>query len=529
MIALAGSITEQIHTKMKITLSYTIVSILLVMSLSSDAQNDTAYIFTYGGPGHDHCREIEPTSDGGFILVGSTGSFGNGSSDIYLVKIDSNCIHQWSKAIGGTNVEWGYSVKQTFDGGYIIAGYTNSFGAGGYDMYLVKTDSLGDTLWTKTYGGSDWDFGYSIQITPDSGFIICGETYSFGNGNSDVYVVKTNKSGDILWTKAFGGTDTDIGHSVIISNDSNYVIVGETSSFGLDSSDVYLLKIDQNGDTLWTKRYGGTKDDIGYGIDKTSDNGYIIVGSTNSFSPGDKDVYMLKTDSLGILEWTSLQGDITINTDTDDEGRDVKQLPDGKYIIIGYTKSFGILGVSNLYAVLTDSGGGWISAPSFGQYGLGEGFSMVIGSNGNYFFAGNADNYGSGLTDMLLIKVDSIKNPNAILINIFNDTTITKIVSIDNIFISKQKTVNIYPNPLSNSATIDISAIANNSTNMDFVLYDLLGQKVKVINNIKTDKFQFIRDNLSDGIYFYKIYTNSENVFNKSTSIFTGKIILTSE
>jgi hypothetical protein len=167
------------------------------------------------------------------------------------------------------------------------------------DVYLIKVDSLGDTLWTKTYGLLLNDIGYSVQQTTDGGYIIAGETFSFGTGSSDVYLVKTDTLGNTLWTRTYGGTDWDGQPSVQQTTDGGYIIAGETFSFGSGSGDVYLVKTDTLGDTLWTRTYGGTDDDDGYSVQQTSDSGYIIAGHTKSFGAGSNDVYLIKTSVEG--------------------------------------------------------------------------------------------------------------------------------------------------------------------------------------------------------------------------------------
>jgi len=180
---------------------------------------------------------------------------------------------RWERTYGGPNVEWGYSVQQTSDGGYIVAGYSGSFPV--FGIYLLKTNASGDTLWTRTYGGLSWDQGNSVQQTSDGGYIVAGYTHSFGhaNGWADVWLIKTNASGDTLWTRTYGGTNGDQGYSVQQTSDGGYIIAGWTNSFGAGGYDVYLIKANASGDTLWTKTYGGTNDDYGNSVQQTSDGG----------------------------------------------------------------------------------------------------------------------------------------------------------------------------------------------------------------------------------------------------------------
>ena len=175
-----------------------------------------------------------------------------------LVLLLWGCLVQWSygqpdtlwtQTYGGMDREIGHSVYHTTDGGYIIAGMTESLGAGSADVYLLKTDANGDTLWTKTFGGSDYDYGYAVQQTTDGGFIVVGETESFGEGSYNVYLIRTDENGDTLWTKTYGGSGYEYGKSVLQTHDEGFIITGTTNSFGEGSGDVYLIRTNENGDT----------------------------------------------------------------------------------------------------------------------------------------------------------------------------------------------------------------------------------------------------------------------------------------
>lgn len=237
-----------------------ILAFILSFSFSFvSAQTDTIVrLRAFGGLDNDVAEEIQPTVDGGYIVIGATSSNSWGNTDGYLLKVDSNCNYEWSKALGGSNNDWGYSIKPTYDNGYIVAISTNSFGNGGYDACLMKRDSLGNYEWKKIYGGNDWDFVYSVEQTYDSGYVFCGETYNNTNGYSDVYVVKTNSLGDTLWTRTVGGSLIDKGISVIETSDSNIVVGGIRNTIA-DSTQMYVLKFNSLGNLLWDSIYGGSK------------------------------------------------------------------------------------------------------------------------------------------------------------------------------------------------------------------------------------------------------------------------------
>jgi len=239
------------------------------------------------------------TSDGGYAIAGATNSFGAGNGDVYVVKLDANGKLQWTKTIGGPGDEIGFSLIQTSDGGYAIAGSTFSFGAGDEDVYVVKLDANGNLQWTKTIGGPKREWGSSLIQTADGGYAIAGTTTSFGAGGEDVYVIKLDASGNLQWTKTIGGKKEDAGISLIQTSDGGYAIAGYTKSFGAGGEDVYVVKLDADGKLQWTKTIGGENDDRGFSIIQTSDDGYAIAGSTTSFGARGRDVYVIKLDRNG--------------------------------------------------------------------------------------------------------------------------------------------------------------------------------------------------------------------------------------
>lgn len=254
---------------------------------------------TYGGEASERGGCIRPTADGGYIVCGTTSSYRAGDSDIYLLKISSTGERDWEKTYGGSGRDWSQAVQITSDDGIIIGGNTASYGQGKQDVYLIKTDHDGNKEWEKTYGGPENEFIFGTEgliQAEDGGFVFCTYGQSFGEGMTDCYVVKTDSSGDIEWEKTFGGAQDDGALSVLQMQDSGYLICGYTKSTGAGDRDVYLVKIDQNGNKEWEKTFGGPGFDCGIAIQMTNDGGLIICGETASYGSGERDVYLIKTD-----------------------------------------------------------------------------------------------------------------------------------------------------------------------------------------------------------------------------------------
>jgi hypothetical protein len=306
---------------------------------------------TFGGTGGDGGSSVQQTTDGGYIITGFTTSSVNGDDDVYLIKTDGNGDSLWTKTYGETIVDGGNSVQQTTDGGYIITGSTrdtNNYS----DVYLIKTDGNGDSLWTKTYGGSDHYYGFSIQQTTDGGYIITGYKRSSGGVmDFDVYLIKTDGNGDSLWTKTYGGIYYHMGYSVQQTIDGGYIICGNTNSFGNGLFEFWLIKTDGNGVEQWNQTYGGSDNCYGRSVQQTTDGGYIITGFTTSSVNGDDDVYLIKTDGNGTEQWNK-----TFGGTGNDQGSSVQQTTDGGYIITGFTSSFGN-GSYDVYLIKTDGNG----------------------------------------------------------------------------------------------------------------------------------------------------------------------------
>jgi hypothetical protein len=293
------------------------------------------FVRGFGGTSEDGALSITYSSDGGYALAGYTQSFGAGLNDCLVLKLTSLGSLQWARTLGGTNNDWSCCVVQSTDGGYALAGRTNSFGAGDYDFLVLKLTSS-DIEWAKTFGGAGYDYASSIIQSSDGSYIVVGSTNSFGAGSYDILILKLAPSGNLVWAKVVGGASYDRGYSVIQVTDGGYVLTGSTNSFGAGSYDILLLKLDPSGNLVWAKALGGPTYDEGYSVIQTSDGAYLVGGYTRSFGAGLNDFLVSKIDPVGNPSWTRTVG----GTDSD-EAEAVIQVWDGSFVVAGGARSFG--------------------------------------------------------------------------------------------------------------------------------------------------------------------------------------------
>jgi hypothetical protein len=362
---------------------------------------DTAWTRTFGGEDFEHGYGVRETQDGGYVIAGVTETFGAGASDVWLIKVDSSGAEEWSQTFGGSGTDWCYSVEQTQDGGYVVVGATQSVGAGGYDVWLIKTDTLGIEEWSRTFGGAQWDAGYSVEQTQDGGYVLSGYTGSFGAGLYDVWLIKTDTLGIEEWSQTFGGELYEVGYCLDRTTDGGYIISGATQSFGSGGYDVWLIKTDSSGAEDWSRTFGGTEDDQGFSVRQTEDGGYIVGGTVASFGAGWDDFWLIKTDTLGIEEWSQ-----TFGGEYGDIGYAVQKAMDGGYVMTGITQSFGA-GYGDFWLVKADSSGVEEWTETFGGADVDQPWSVIQGSDGGYVMIGMTRSYGAGDADLWLVKTES--------------------------------------------------------------------------------------------------------------------------
>lgn len=329
---------------------------------------------TLGGSVYDVAFSIQQTTDGGYIVGGETNSkdgditINHGESDCWIVKLNTTGTIQWQKTFGGSLVDVALIIQQTTDGGYILAGYTNSTDGdvtanhGGFDYWILKLDAIGTIQWKKTFGGTNQDFATSIQETAEGGYIVIGSSNSYDGdvdinlGSYDFWVVKLDTTGTIQWKKSLGGTYSDEAQSIRQTADGGYIVIGNTGSADGDVTgyngnyDYWVVKLNPTGTIEWQKALGGFNDDVPTSVQQTSDGGYIVAGWTYSIDGDVKrnnwdynydgynylgnDYWIVKLTSTGTMQWQT-----TLGGTGDDDAFSILQTIDGGYVVAGMSSS----------------------------------------------------------------------------------------------------------------------------------------------------------------------------------------------
>ena len=354
-----------------------------------------------GGNNSDSANSVQQTADGGYIVAGNTSSFETPAQDAWVLKLSASGEVEWQKTYGGAEYDSANSIQQTADGGYIVAGYTNSFGESNGDAWILKLNASGEVAWQKTYGGTGYDSVNAIQQTADGGYIVVGFTNSFGESNGDAWVLKLNASGNVVWQKTYGGTtDSDEAVAIQQTADGGYIVAGATYCFGAGNTDAMILKLDENGALEWQKTYGGTGFENATAIRQTADQGYIVAGVTTSFGAGGLDGWLLKLAEYGTESWQKTWGG-----SGGDSFSSVWQTADGGYIVAGLTGSSGAGNGDAWVLKLSENG----SAVWQKTYGGAAGDLVNAGqqtSDNGYIVAGSTASLGLQTYDLWVMKLE---------------------------------------------------------------------------------------------------------------------------
>jgi hypothetical protein len=347
----------------------------------------------------DHARAIALTTDGGYVLAGHSLRSGDAYHHGLIIKVDSSGTAQWSKSYGGLYTDEVHAVLQTSDGGYVASGVTWPTTAEGH-MWLFKVDASGNLQWNKTIGGVHNDNAWSMVQTSDGGYVTAGFSNNFGKGDNDFWLVKTDASGTVQWNKAYGTTGSDIAYSVIQTSDGGYAMAGRQNG-----RQCWVVKTDSLGNMQWNQTYGDSNaNSTGYSLIQTSDNGYAIAGFTDTFTGNTNtpyDFWLVKTAPSGSIQW-----DKKFGGPSEDLARSIVQTSDGGYALAGYTESYGA-GTQDVWVVKTDALGNMQWNQTYGGANTDVANAMVKTNDGGYALAGSTESYGLPNAAFFLVKLDN--------------------------------------------------------------------------------------------------------------------------
>jgi len=358
------------------------------------------WVASYGGTGSDWVEWIVEKPGGGYILAAGSDSFGAGLHDYWVLSLSADGNLEWQEAIGGSSREWPESAAVAPDGGSIIAGQTYSFGSGGSDAWLVRIDGDGEVIWEKAYGGGADDWAVSVASQPSGTYVVYGGTASWGVGKTDILLFEVDAVGEVLWEKRYGGPGDDAPVALQQLEDGGFLLTGATDSFGSGGVDAFALRLDEEGQIVWESAYGGAADDYPWWAGQTSDGGFVLAGGTYSFGAGEFDAWLVRLDSSGQIEWQKTYGG-TAN----DWFVYVSESDDGELVAIGAAAAESD-NLKDVWLVTLDSAGSIVSQCGFGGESSDAPEYACQLADGTYILAGRSVSFGRGIDDCWVVKLD---------------------------------------------------------------------------------------------------------------------------
>ncbi len=385
--------------KMRKTLFILLFLMMFSLAQIPKVKADTSFNYwvkTYGGSGDDRITDIKVLPDGSMIMVGSTTSFGAGDRDVWVLRLDKNGNVKWQKTYGGSKRDWASAVALAPNGDVIVAGVTDSFGAGGDDVWVLRLDANGNVKWQKTYGGSKWDEANAVALAPNGDIIVAGHTGSFGASWYDVWVLRLDENGNVKWQKTYGGSDWDKANAVAVAKNGDIIVAGQTGS---SYSNIWVLRLDENGNVKWQKTYGRSSGDVANSVAITPNGDIIVAGETYGFGGDGKDAWILRLDSKGNVKWQKIYGGRYW-----DEAYAVAIAPNGDVIIAGSTGRSGA-GDSDVWVLRLDSEGNVKWQKTYGGGSDDEANAVALAPNGDIIVAGYTYSFGAGRSDVWVLRL----------------------------------------------------------------------------------------------------------------------------
>lgn len=487
-----NAIAKAINANMKNKNMFNSTMIVNDIELKKSLFSKDITFLTYGGSESDGGRAICETADGGFLIAGYTFSQGEGKADILLMKTDNNGNQLWAKTFGGSRTEYTNSVYECTDGSIILAGFTNSIGAGNEDVLIIKTDASGNKLWEKYYGGAGSEQGNKIIEMSNGNYLVAGFTDSFGSGEDDAYLLCLDSSGDTLWTKTSGNQNSQFAKDIYPTENGKFLVVGSTGYFtaqGWGNRDVYLLEYDSSGNCSLSKSYGESSyQNWGNSICALGDGSYIIAGDADITNQDLYQVYAMKTNPSLNLLWHKRYGESTYY----DYGNSITKVNPNNYLICGTTKS--PVSKNDIYILNIDADGNLLQKKIIKENNSDWASSSCLTKDGEYLvLTGHTNSAGAGNFDVLFVKV-----PIELLVS-----EIKNEMDINYNFELNQN----YPNPFNPETTIGFKLAT--ATKVSMKVFDVLGREIQTLINKEMDagnhQINFKAEDIPSGIYMCRL------------------------
>ncbi|OFY64738.1 MAG: hypothetical protein A3H98_07445 [Bacteroidetes bacterium RIFCSPLOWO2_02_FULL_36_8] len=469
-----------------------ILLFLFLISFSSGSYAQNTFLKTYGGTRFETAYDVIPVNDKGFMMAGSTTSFGKGKKDLYLLRTDSSGKEIWSSFFGDTGNDEGYSIESCSNfplGGFVVLGTSERFNPDTKkDFFLIRFDENNKYLWSRYFGGTLDDEGRKVKRSSEGGFVLFGETKSFENTSRYFYLIKTDSTGIEEWSHVYGTFYDDFAVSMDVCSDRGYILFGH-SKLGDGTTELLLIKCNDKGEELWRKYIGGTKSEKAGKVLETKDRGFYLLGTTNSFDSITDDIMLIKTDSIGNILWKKF-----IDTKGTDVGIDMIQLTDGSLTLLCSSDSVGNYDMEDFYLIHTDSLGNIEWTNRWGSYN--EDYPHALANCGDSGVALVGETYGFNQNQgaILLVKHNKGGDTTAFPVKIFQSTSV-------NDFPLPDDEINFFPTPSGKYLNLTINNKIQEPIKINIL--DLAGRTLFSQNVVK-DKMIDIGF-LRRGIYLIRI------------------------
>lgn len=466
---------------------------------------DTAWVNSYGGVGIEMGKDVKETSDKGLIILGTTSTYGNANTSFYVVKTDEKGGYVWSKTFGEGNNNMAYSLELANDGGYFFSGVSNRNIKNGYDGYLVKTDKDGNIQWTKNYGTEEWDFIYNSCLMPDGGLVLCGETFSKTKGGSDFYLIRTDLNGDTIWTKKLGATGNDVFYAVEQKNNRIYA-VGQSFDPGKSISRACIYKFDLNGNKLMDSLFIDKiyENSVYNDLSLTSSGSVLLSGKR--YTDTNRHCILIKFDTTSFtkLSYITTNQTLQFNSVTEGANNDI--------YVLGQTTG-GLGGTSAVYYRFNSSFG-FVSVANFGGAADEDGIEMIQTTSG-YAFIGSTKSYGNknkSIEDNVYLVVFNrlnLTNDYFLIVNEFEDKLSP--VSLSENLNSENSIHSLFPNPVSDRFYVEFPNHNYEGQQIEFNVYNLFGELVyQEFCTVNNKKMVLSTEQKLSGVYTYRLANSTE-------------------